>query len=65
MVTGSGPFFDAFASNREAWNLIAISAFDTPSLERSGRSINSGIRLAAAIAGKKIDLMEAPDPRGS
>jgi ribosomal protein L37AE/L43A len=28
----SGPFYDAFASNRENWNLITISAFDTPNL---------------------------------
>jgi len=29
----SGPFFDAFTSHREGWNLITISAFDTPNLE--------------------------------
>jgi phage terminase large subunit len=29
----SGPFYDAFTSNRENWSLITISAFDTPNLE--------------------------------
>ena len=29
----SGPFFDAFNANREGWNLITISAFDTPNLQ--------------------------------
>jgi phage terminase large subunit len=29
----SGPFYDAFTSQREGWNLITISAFDTPNLE--------------------------------
>jgi phage terminase large subunit len=29
----SGPFYDAFTANREGWNLITISAFDTPNLE--------------------------------
>jgi len=29
----SGPFYDAFTSSREWWNLISISAFDTPNLE--------------------------------
>ena len=28
----SGPFYDAFTANRESWNLITISAFDTPNL---------------------------------
>jgi hypothetical protein len=28
----SGPFYDVFASQREGWNLITISAFDTPNL---------------------------------
>lgn len=31
-VISSGPFYDAFTTNRERWNLIAISAFDTPNL---------------------------------
>jgi phage terminase large subunit len=29
----SGPFYEAFSSNREGWNLITISAFDTPNLK--------------------------------
>src|SRR5258706_14812761 len=29
----SGPFYDAFTANREGWNLISISAFDTPNLD--------------------------------
>ncbi len=32
-IISSGPFYDAFSSNREGWNLITISAFDTPNLE--------------------------------
>lgn len=31
-VIGSGPFYDAFTTERERWNLITISAFDTPNL---------------------------------
>lgn len=29
----SGPFYDAFATERSGWNCITISAFDTPNLE--------------------------------
>jgi hypothetical protein len=29
----SGPFYDAFTANRGDWNLITISAFDTPNLQ--------------------------------
>ena len=29
----SGPFYEAFGSQRESWNPITISAFDTPNLE--------------------------------
>jgi phage terminase large subunit len=29
----SGPFYEAFTSQRESWNLVTISAFDTPNLE--------------------------------
>ena len=28
----SGPFYDAFAANRETWKTFTISAFDTPNL---------------------------------
>jgi ribosomal protein L37AE/L43A len=31
-VIASGPFYDAFTEKRESWNLITISAFDTPNL---------------------------------
>ena len=31
-VIASGPFYDIFTENRENWNLITISAFDTPNL---------------------------------
>jgi phage terminase large subunit len=31
-VIASGPFYDAFTEKRETWNLITISAFDTPNL---------------------------------
>lgn len=31
-LRASGPFYDAFTSGREGWNLISISAFDTPNL---------------------------------
>jgi phage terminase large subunit len=32
-IIASGPFFEAFASQRQGWNLITISAFDTPNLQ--------------------------------
>jgi phage terminase large subunit len=32
-VISSGPFYDAFASQRSGWNQITISAFDTPNCE--------------------------------
>ncbi|MEO8053499.1 MAG: hypothetical protein ABI833_24130 [Acidobacteriota bacterium] len=31
-VISSGPFYDIFTENRENWNTITISAFDTPNL---------------------------------
>lgn len=31
-VISSGPFYEAFGSNRDGWNLITISSFDTPNL---------------------------------
>src|SRR5258706_10585240 len=39
----SGPFYDAFTADREGWNLITISAFDTPNLH--GLSIESLLEL--------------------
>lgn len=32
-VIASGPFYDAFHSQRATWDLVTISAFDTPNLE--------------------------------
>jgi hypothetical protein len=40
----SGPFYDAFTSNREGWNLITISAFDTPNL--AGLTIEQLLQLS-------------------
>jgi hypothetical protein len=39
----SGPFYDAFAANRESWNLITISAFETPNL--AGLTVESLLQL--------------------
>jgi phage terminase large subunit len=39
----SGPFYDAFTANRAGWNLITISAFDTPNLQ--GLTIESLLKL--------------------
>jgi len=39
----SGPFYDAFTANRENWNLITISAFDTPNLQ--GLTLESLLEL--------------------
>jgi phage terminase large subunit len=39
----SGPFYDAFSTGREDWNLITISAFDTPNLQ--GLTIESLLEL--------------------
>jgi hypothetical protein len=40
----SGPFYDAFTANREGWNLITISAFDTPNL--TGLTVESLLQLS-------------------
>lgn len=53
-LISSGPFFDAFSSNREGWNLITISAFDTPNLE--GLTLEDLLRLPEA------DLDQNPCP---
>jgi phage terminase large subunit len=42
-IIASGPFYDAFAANREGWNPITISAFDTPNLQ--GLTIESLLEL--------------------
>jgi phage terminase large subunit len=39
----SGPFYDAFTCNRESWNLITISAFDTPNL--AGLTVETLLQL--------------------
>jgi phage terminase large subunit len=50
----SGPFYDAFTANREGWNLITISAFDTPNLE--GITVESLLRLSE----KELDQNPKP-----
>jgi ribosomal protein S27AE len=42
-VIASGPFYDIFTENRESWNLITISAFDTPNL--AGLTLESLLEL--------------------
>jgi phage terminase large subunit len=42
----SGPFHDAFTDHREGWNVITISAFDTPNLE--GLTLESLLALSEA-----------------
>ncbi len=50
----SGPFYDAFTANREAWNLITISAFDTPNL--------AGISLKQLLKLPEKELNQNPCP---
>jgi hypothetical protein len=50
----SGPFYDAFTSNREGWNLITISAFDTPNL--------AGITLEQLLELSESELNRNPCP---
>src|ERR1035437_7572045 len=50
----SGPFFDAFTKNREGWNLITISAFDTPNLK--------GLTLEALLKLSEEELDDNPVP---
>jgi phage terminase large subunit len=40
----SGPFYDAFTANRQGWNVISISAFDTPNLQ--GLTLKSLLELS-------------------
>jgi phage terminase large subunit len=47
-IISSGPFYDAFTANREGWNLITISAFDTPNLQ--------GVGLEPLLAMPECDL---------
>jgi phage terminase large subunit len=53
-VIASGPFYDIFTENRENWNLITISAFDTPNLE--GLTIDSLLELPD----RELDLNPCP-----
>lgn len=48
-VISSGPFYDAFTTNREGWNLISISAFDTPNLQ--GLTLESLLKLSTEELG--------------
>jgi phage terminase large subunit len=50
----SGPFYDAFTANRQGWNTITISAFDTPNLE--------GITLKDLLEMPEKDLDHNPKP---
>jgi hypothetical protein len=50
----SGPFYDAFTANRENWNLITISAFDTPNLE--------GLTLERLLELPENELNQNPCP---
>jgi phage terminase large subunit len=50
----SGPFYDAFTSQREGWNLITISAFDTPNL--------AGITLEQLLQLPEEELNHNPCP---
>jgi hypothetical protein len=50
----SGPFYDAFTTNREGWNLFTISAFDTPNLE--------GLTLEQLLALPEPELDANPLP---
>ena len=53
-VISSGPFYDAFTANREGWNLITISAFDTPNLE--------GVTLEQLLEMSEEELDQNPSP---
>jgi phage terminase large subunit len=50
----SGPFYDAFTVNRHTWNLITISAFDTPNL--------TGISLDQLLDLPEAELNRNPAP---
>jgi phage terminase large subunit len=49
-----GPFYDAFTSNHEGWNLITISAFDTPNL--------TGLTLEQLLELSEEELNQNPCP---
>ena len=50
----SGPFYDAFTTNRDAWKTFTISAFDTPNL--------AGLTLESLLALDDGDLDRNPRP---
>lgn len=50
----SGPFFDAFTSERDTWKTITIDAFDTPNLE--------GLTLETLLALSEAELDIKPWP---
>ena len=52
----SGPFYDAFTSNREDWNLITIPAFATPNLR--GLTVESLLELTE----EELDQNPRPYP---
>ncbi len=53
-VIASGPFYDAFTTNRQGWNTITISAFDTPNL--------SGVTLDQLLEMPDEELSHNPRP---
>jgi ribosomal protein S27AE len=53
-IISSGPFYDAFTANREGWNLITISSFDTPNLE--------GVTLERLLEMSEEELDNNPRP---
>jgi hypothetical protein len=50
----SGPFYDAFATNRDGWQTFTISAFDSPNL--------AGLTLEELLALPDAELDRAPRP---
>jgi hypothetical protein len=46
----SGPFYDAFAANREGWKTFTISAFDTRELWEFSRPKRGRGALRLALA---------------
>jgi len=53
-TVSSGPFHDAFTSQREGWNLITISAFETPNL--------AGITVEQLLQLSEEELNQNPRP---
>jgi len=68
-VIASGPFYDAFHTNRERWSTFTISAFDTPNLagisltytDRDGRRITLGSgRDLLSLSEEELDQAVRP-----